>query len=86
MTPAPAFAIIERATIVGHQAYTLAMPRKPKPLPDDPEESKRFIDMAREVGAEKASPDFERIFRKVAEQPKGSPPKPTPRRAGGKPS
>jgi hypothetical protein len=49
------------------------MPRKPKPPPDDPEQSKRFIDMAREVGAEKPSPDFERVFRKVAEQPKGHP-------------
>jgi hypothetical protein len=56
------------------------MPRKPKPQPDDPEESKRFIDMAREVGAEKPSPDFERVFRKVAEQPKGAP-KPSDRRS-----
>lgn len=31
--------------------------------------------MAREVGAEKPSPNFERVFRKVAEQPKGTPPK-----------
>ena len=51
------------------------MLRKPKPPPDDPEESKRFIDMAREVGAEKPSPDFERVLRKVAEKPKGSPPR-----------
>jgi hypothetical protein len=52
------------------------MARKPKPQPDDdPTQSKRFIDMAREVGAEKASPDFERVFRKVAEQPK----RPTPK-------
>lgn len=51
------------------------MPRKPKPPPDDPEQSKRFIDIAREVGAETPSPDFERVFRKVAEQPKGVPPK-----------
>jgi hypothetical protein len=51
------------------------MTRKPKPQPDDPEQSKRFIDMAREVGAEKASPDFERVFRKVAEQPKRPSPK-----------
>jgi hypothetical protein len=57
---------------------------KPKPPSDDPEESKRFIDMAREVGAERPSPDFERVFRNVAEQPKGSPPEPKPRRAGGK--
>jgi hypothetical protein len=55
------------------------MPRKLKPPPDDPEQSKRFIDMAREVGAEEPSPDFERVFRKVAEQPK-KPPKPKSRR------
>jgi hypothetical protein len=35
--------------------YHLGMPHKPKPPPDDPEESKRFIDMAREVGAEQPS-------------------------------
>lgn len=56
------------------------MPRKPKPKPDDPDESRRFIDMAREVGAEKLSPDFERVFRKVAEKPKGHP-KPSGRRS-----
>ncbi len=57
------------------------MPRKPKPPPDDPAQSKRFIDMAREVGAEKGSPDFDRVFDKVAEQPKGFPPKPSGRRS-----
>lgn len=46
------------------------MPRKPKPPADDPAQSKRFIDMAREVGADEASPEFERVFRKVAEMPK----------------
>jgi hypothetical protein len=51
--------------------YHVGMPRKPKPPPDDPEQSKRFIDMVREVGAEQPSPNFERVFRKVAEQPKG---------------
>jgi hypothetical protein len=52
------------------------MRHKPKPpAPDrDPAQSKRFIDMAREVGAETASPDFERVFHKVAKQPKGAPP------------
>ena len=60
--------------------YTPRMPRKPKPPPDDPKQSKRFIDMAREVGAERPSPDFERVFRKVAEQPKGSP-QPSDRRS-----
>jgi hypothetical protein len=49
------------------------MARKPKPPPDDPEQSKRFIDMAREVEAEEPSRDFERVFRKVAEKPKGHP-------------
>jgi hypothetical protein len=49
------------------------MPRKPKPPPpDDPVQSKRFIDIAREIGAEIPSPNFERVFRKVAEKPKGS--------------
>jgi hypothetical protein len=51
------------------------MPRKPKPPPDDPEQLKRFIDMAREVEAETPSPNFERVFRKVAEQPKRTTPK-----------
>jgi hypothetical protein len=49
------------------------MPRKPAPPQNDPAESKRFIDMAREVGAEEPSPNFERVFRKVAEQTKGAP-------------
>lgn len=48
------------------------MPRKTAPKSDDPEQSKRFIEMAREVGAEEPSPDFERVFRKVAEQSKGA--------------
>jgi len=42
------------------------MPRKPAPPPDDPEQSKRFIDMAREVEAEGTEEDFIRAFRKVA--------------------
>jgi hypothetical protein len=54
------------------------MPHKPTPKPDDPDQSKRFIEMAREVGAEEPSPDFERVFRKVAEKPKRS------RKVGGK--
>ena len=61
--------------------YGSAMPRKPKPPPDDPEQSKRFIEIAREVGAEQPSPDFERVFRKVAEQPKGHPARPSDRRS-----
>ena len=41
------------------------MPRKPKPPPDDPEQSKRFIDMAREIGADATKEEFERAFKKV---------------------
>lgn len=55
------------------------MPRKPKSLPDDPAQSKRFIDMVREVGAEQPSPDFERVFRKVAEGKKDKPKRSTPK-------
>lgn len=49
------------------------MPRKPKPLPDDPEQSKRFIDLAREVAAEGTEEDFIKAFRKVASQPRQRP-------------
>jgi hypothetical protein len=45
------------------------MPRKPKSPPDDPEESKRFIDMAREVGADEGNEGrkaFERVLDKLA--------------------
>jgi hypothetical protein len=38
--------------------------------------------MAREVEAEEPSPDFEHVFRKLAEKPKGHPaPKPLGRRS-----
>jgi hypothetical protein len=47
------------------------MPRKPKPPPDDPEQSKRFIEAAREIGTDESPEAFERVFRKVAGQPKG---------------
>jgi hypothetical protein len=45
------------------------MPRKPKLPPDDPEESKRFIDMAREIGADESAGGrevFEHVFDTVA--------------------
>jgi hypothetical protein len=41
------------------------MPRKPKPPADDPEQSKRFIDMAREIGANADKQEFERAFNSV---------------------
>lgn len=42
------------------------MPRKPKPKPDDPEQSKRFIEMAREIGVDESEGAFERALKKVA--------------------
>lgn len=47
------------------------MPRKPKLHPDDPEQFKRFTDLAREVGAGKQGKDFERVFDKIATTPPG---------------
>jgi hypothetical protein len=45
------------------------MPRgskqKPTPKPDDPAESKRFIDMAREVEADESDDALDRAFKKV---------------------
>lgn len=41
------------------------MPRKPKPKPVDPKQSKRFADMAREIGADANAETFERAFKKV---------------------
>jgi hypothetical protein len=45
------------------------MPRKPKPPADDPAQSKRFIGMAREIGADEGvggREAFDRTFEKVA--------------------
>jgi hypothetical protein len=56
------------------------MPRKPKPKPDNPEEFKRFIDMAREVGADTDPETLGRVFDKVAR-----PSKPRPGRSGNAP-
>lgn len=41
------------------------MSRKPKAKLDDPAQSKRFIEMAREVEADKSPGAFERAFEKV---------------------
>jgi hypothetical protein len=43
------------------------MPRKLNPPPDDPEQSKRFIEIAREVGADGTTEEFDRAFRRVAQ-------------------
>lgn len=49
------------------------MPRKPKPPPDDPEQFKRFINMAREVGADIDPETLDRVFDKVARSSKPRP-------------
>jgi hypothetical protein len=47
------------------------MPRKPKPPPDDPEQSKRFIETAEEVSAGTDDTTLERAFKKIiSDRPK----------------
>lgn len=45
------------------------MPRKSSPKPDDPEQSKRFNEMAEEVGADRDDEALERAFKKITENP-----------------
>jgi hypothetical protein len=45
------------------------MPRKPDPKPDDPAQSKRFIDAAKEAGADTDDKALERAFKKIASKP-----------------
>ena len=45
--------------------YRRAMGRKPKPKPDDSEQSKRFIEAAREAEADESEEGAERAFKKV---------------------
>jgi len=44
------------------------MARKPAPKSDDPEQSKRFIETAEEVGADTDDAALERAFKKIAPQ------------------
>ncbi len=54
------------------------MPAKPKPpKPDDPEQSKRFIEAARELGCDESEERFIETVRKVA----SAPPAPGPSKA-----
>ncbi len=50
------------------------MSHKPKPEWDDPEESKRFLETAKEIGASDRPADFERVFKKIVlnDKPKKS--------------
>jgi hypothetical protein len=45
-----------------------SMPQKPKPQPDDPEQSKRFVETAKEHGADDAKA-LDRAFKKIASKP-----------------
>jgi|HubBroStandDraft_4_1064222.scaffolds.fasta_scaffold61830_2 hypothetical protein len=41
------------------------MTKKPAPKPDDPVQSKRFIEVAKEVGADTDDGALERAFKKI---------------------
>jgi hypothetical protein len=43
---------------------------RPEPKKDDPEQSKRFIDMAREIGSDETEKGADRAFKKVAAAPR----------------
>ena len=42
------------------------MPEKPKSKPDDPEQSKRFVEAARQAEADETEKGADRAFQKVA--------------------
>jgi hypothetical protein len=46
------------------------MAKEQKPKPDDPEQSKRFIDAAKEAGADETEKGAERAFKKVTQSHK----------------
>jgi hypothetical protein len=52
----------------------MKMKQSPKRPPDDPEQSKRFIETAEEVGADSDEEALERAFKKIGPQ-KHPPPK-----------
>jgi hypothetical protein len=51
------------------------MGRKPAPKPDDKAQSQRFLDIAKEVGADADDEALERAFKKIA--PAGKPVSPS---------
>ena len=44
------------------------MSKRPTPKPDDPEQSKRFIETAKEVEADDDPQEFDQAFKKVTRQ------------------
>ena len=51
------------------------MPRTSAPKPDNPEQHKRFIDMAREVEVDEREGGFDRAFERIADKTKAPKPK-----------
>ena len=47
----------------------------PRPKPDDPAQSKRFIDAARELGTDQRPEEFDRVFGTVAAKKPAQPPR-----------
>lgn len=45
------------------------MGRKPAPKPDDPAQSKRFIETAEQTGADTDDEALERAFKKITSEP-----------------
>jgi hypothetical protein len=48
------------------------MSKKPNPKPDDPEQSKRFIEAAREAEADETEEGADRAFKSVTRKNQGS--------------
>lgn len=46
------------------------MPKKPERKPDDPEQSKRFLEAAKEAEADETEKGADKAFRTVAKPPK----------------
>jgi len=51
------------------------VPRKPAPKPDNPAQYKRFLETAREVGAEEPGEAVDRLFDQVARSKPAAKPK-----------
>lgn len=62
------------------------MPRKPKPPSDNPEQSKRFIEAARELGTDETGETFECAFKKIVRTNIAISEKPYSRKRGAKSS
>ena len=56
------------------------MPKgKSTPQPDDPEQYRRFLDMAKEVGADESPDAMDRVFDRLKPAILKPPPKPVPK-------